>query len=111
MKLRITRAIQWSSPSPLYVKINFDSSFKQDDFSAVSCVVIRNVEGIILGAWCKFCSHVASAFEAEAQAEAQATLVGLQLTIDLDFQHVILEGDLTIISKLISKKNGRFIGG
>ncbi|KAK9037410.1 hypothetical protein V6N11_022321 [Hibiscus sabdariffa] len=82
MKSGIPRSTEWIAPNFPLVKINYDSSFRQDVSSACACVVIRNHE-----------------------AEAQAAVHGLQLAADLGFHHVILEGDyMAVTARLKSEK-------
>ncbi|KAL4346535.1 hypothetical protein GQ457_17G013180 [Hibiscus cannabinus] len=101
MKSGIPRSTEWIAPNFPFVKINYDSSFRQDVFSACTGVVIRNHEGILMGACCKMISHIASSFAAEAQAAVH----GLQLAADLGFQYVILEGDsMAVTERLRSEK-------
>ncbi|KAL4339948.1 hypothetical protein GQ457_08G031140 [Hibiscus cannabinus] len=65
-------------------------------------VVLQDHDGILLGACCKMCPHIASSFVVEAQAAAY----GLQLALELAFHHVILEDDsLAITSKLKLEKD------
>ncbi|KAK9030169.1 hypothetical protein V6N11_031600 [Hibiscus sabdariffa] len=101
MKPKLHRATYWVAPSLPFVKINFDSHFKQEAFTAVSGVIIRDNNGHSLGARSKMNCHIASSFA----AEAHAAINGLQLALDLGFRYVILEGDsLSVIKKLKSEK-------
>ncbi|KAK8533138.1 hypothetical protein V6N12_076418 [Hibiscus sabdariffa] len=101
MKSRLPHVIHYIAPSLPFVKINFDCHFKQEAFTVVSRVIIRDNNGHILGARCKMNCHIASSFA----AEAQATIDGLQLVLVFGFRYVILEGDsLSAIKKLKSEK-------
>ncbi|KAL4279896.1 hypothetical protein GQ457_03G032320 [Hibiscus cannabinus] len=102
MKSKLPQDTNWVAHSLPFVKINFDSHFKQEAFTAVSGVIIRDNNGHILGARSKMNCHIASSFA----AEAQAAINGLQLALDLGFRYVILEGDsLSVIKKLKSEKD------
>ncbi|KAA3485159.1 reverse transcriptase [Gossypium australe] len=100
------KAIFWRPPPVDFVKLNFDASFDKESKSAITAVVARNDEGLIMGACVYQCTEVADAFVAEARACERAILFAM----DMGFQKIILEGDsLTVIKKLRSAKNDRSV--
>ncbi|MBA0551752.1 hypothetical protein Golob_022619 [Gossypium lobatum] len=64
-------------------------------------VVIRNLEGIVLGSRMIINSHIPSDFAAEALACFQAVQMGL----DLGFLEAVIEGDALIVVKKFYANN------
>lgn len=77
---------QWSPPLLGFLKVNFDSAF--DGNITVSCVVIRDIHGIVKHTWTG-CSIASSAFEAEALPAIQA----MKLAADSQLCKSVFEDD------------------
>ncbi|GMI98381.1 hypothetical protein like AT2G04420 [Hibiscus trionum] len=92
--------IRWSAPVDPFVKVNVDASFNNNTKSAYMGVVIRNIEGFILGA----CSTISYQIPSPFAAKARAIIQGLRLALDLGFIRIEVEGDSrSVITKLISE--------
>ncbi|GMI97004.1 hypothetical protein like AT4G29090 [Hibiscus trionum] len=92
-----TSSVCWSPPSPPFVKINVDARFNATTKSAQVGVLIRDSEGLILGAKAAKLNHTSSSFA----TEAEAVVHGVRLALDLGFRNAVVEGDaLSIIKKL-----------
>ncbi|GMI93031.1 hypothetical protein like AT3G09510 [Hibiscus trionum] len=91
--------IRWLAPADPFVKVNFDVGFRQHEKSATIGVIIRNMEGQILGASSLLAYHIPSTFA----AEAQAAICGLRLAADMGFRQIEVEGDSrAVVTKLQS---------
>ncbi|KAA3482988.1 reverse transcriptase [Gossypium australe] len=78
------------------IKINFDGAFDERSKSSASGVVVRNSSGRVLISRTTIHSGIMSAFAAEAVACRQAT----QITLDMNIENIIIEGDsLSVIKK------------
>ncbi|KAK8618037.1 hypothetical protein V6N13_115912 [Hibiscus sabdariffa] len=88
---------RWMPPRSGTIKANFDASIDATRHSSVARIVIRNSEGLIMGA-CTFpFLHVSNVEMVEARACEKA----VSLCKDLGFRNVVIEGDaLTVINKI-----------
>ncbi|XVF59274.1 hypothetical protein PTKIN_Ptkin07bG0262500 [Pterospermum kingtungense] len=89
----------WQALCPNMYKINFDGAFRKDVGIGGMRVIIRDYQGLVIGA---SSNSIAEAADAE-MAEAHAVVTALELRRDLGFSRIIVEGDaMGIISKLNS---------
>ncbi|XP_012477839.2 uncharacterized protein LOC105793478 [Gossypium raimondii] len=96
----------WRPPMAGVIKLNFDASFASIYNSSISAVLIRDSEGLIMGACTYPMVDIADAFVAEARACERA----IYFALDMGFRKVILEGDsLTVIKKLVSNSTDRSV--
>ncbi|XVF85388.1 hypothetical protein PTKIN_Ptkin17bG0113900 [Pterospermum kingtungense] len=96
-RLNLNSAV-WSSPSPGFVKVNFDGALQLLDHIEGVGIVIRNHEAKVLGAK-SLRVHVASD---SFVIKAIAAMFALEFAVDLGFTDIILEGDALSIVKGIN---------
>ena len=83
----------WLPPPQGWYKVNVDAIvFKHQGQCGIG-VVIRNNQGLIMGAMCKHLEFPLAALEAEAKAME----AGIGLAWDLGLKYIILEGDAQLI--------------
>ncbi|KAK8694332.1 hypothetical protein V6N13_071886 [Hibiscus sabdariffa] len=88
---------RWTPPRSGIIKANFDASIDAARHSSVAGIVLRNSEGLIMGAGTFPFPHVSNVEMAEARACEKA----VSLCKDLGFRNVVIEGDaLTVINKI-----------
>jgi ribonuclease HI len=81
---------KWERPQPRQVKVNVDGSFYADTFTGAVGAVLRDYQGQLIAAPCKYLPQVSSA----AMAEALAMKEGLSLVASKGCSQVIAEADL-----------------
>ncbi|GMI85638.1 hypothetical protein like AT4G29090 [Hibiscus trionum] len=92
------RKTQWEPPPTDCVKTNFDASYQSDTWIMSIGIIIRNDNGLIMGAGAYLNMKAVNPEMAEALACRQA----LRLTRELGFRRAVVEGDsLQIINKLL----------
>ncbi|MBA0829722.1 hypothetical protein Goarm_014305 [Gossypium armourianum] len=97
--LGFLRTACWHPLTTLLVKANFDAAYRGRSHSSCSGVVVRDVQGQVLGACTRIHGQVSLAFT----VEALAILLVLEFTWDLSLSRVVFEGDsLHVICKLNS---------
>jgi ribonuclease HI len=79
----------WERPQPRQVKVNVDASFYADTCMGAVGAVLRDYQGQLIAASCKFLPQVASA----SMAEALAMKEGLSLATSKGCTEVIAEAD------------------
>ncbi|MBA0752195.1 hypothetical protein Gogos_001054, partial [Gossypium gossypioides] len=79
----------WKPPQEPFVKVNFDAAFKATLHHSYSGFVIRNSRGSVMGSGTVLNKFVSDPFTAEAIACFQA----LNLSREMGFSHVQMEGD------------------
>ncbi|XP_039046837.1 uncharacterized protein LOC120187113 [Hibiscus syriacus] len=96
--------VKWKPPPLSWVKENFYASFLHGNQLAWSGVIIRDVDGLILGACRRKVDIITSSFVAETVAALHA----VRLSLDLGFTQVIVEGDCrSVIQSLASSMADR----
>ncbi|MBA0552157.1 hypothetical protein Golob_022994, partial [Gossypium lobatum] len=95
-----TTVKEWVKPTDSFIKINFDAAYVRGQNKAAIGVVARNDEGLVLLSCSEVYQWVPSAFGAEAIACRKA----LQISVHMQWDRVIIEGDsLSIIKKCKTK--------
>ncbi|MBA0635078.1 hypothetical protein Godav_025699 [Gossypium davidsonii] len=79
----------WKPPQEPFVKVNFDAAFKVTLHNSYSGFFIRNSRGSVMGSGTVLKKFVFDPFTAEAIACLQA----LNLSREMGFSHVQMEGD------------------
>jgi ribonuclease HI len=80
---------KWERPQPRQVKVNVGGSFYADSYTGAVGAVLRDYQGQLIAASCKFLPQVSSA----AMAEALAMKEGLSLVVSKGCSQVIAEAD------------------
>lgn len=90
------------------MKVNFDASFQQTTKKSVQGVLIRNYEGLIMGA----CTYPIDHILDPTMVKVRACLQALQFAEDLGFRRILVEGDaLTVIRKMKSTNEDKSVIG
>jgi ribonuclease HI len=89
----------WQKPSPDTVKVNWDAAIARDVHKMGVGVVIRNADGLCVGAMAVVIPHVTDPTTVEALGAWRAVL----LCRDLGLSNIVLEGDSKIV---VSEING-----
>lgn len=92
---------KWLHPPLNAYKVNFDGAFKASTKTGGIKVVIRDVDGNLMG------SKIVTIHEATDPfiVEATATVQALEFASNLRFQKIILEGDALSIVKMLKNNN------
>jgi hypothetical protein len=85
----LNRSKLWKSPVVRLMKVNWDASLNLNAGIVGLGCVIRNDEGLVLGAKCSACKVQADPL----LAEAMAALLALDFSIDMGFSKIVSEGD------------------
>ncbi|GMJ05563.1 hypothetical protein HRI_004225500 [Hibiscus trionum] len=102
----VASSAQWTPPSDPVVKVNVDTAFNSDSSLAVSGVVVRDSEGLVLGSCIRLRDGLTTAFA----AEAQAVIDGLKFVSDLGCMQVLLESDSrSVIGRINSSGEDLFV--
>ena len=98
---------KWTAPPPGYVKINVDGATSENEKNSSVGVIIRDVDGNVLAACCKYLQGQYSVEEVEALAME----CGLLLAKEQKLFHVILESDaLIVVSKVTAADSSDWLG-
>ena len=84
---------KWTAPPPGSFKINVDGATSEDERNSSVGVVIRDVDGNVLAACCKYLQGQYSVEE----VEALTVEYGLLLAKEQKLSHIILESDASIV--------------
>ncbi|GMJ10691.1 hypothetical protein like AT4G29090 [Hibiscus trionum] len=99
-----SQSTQWLAPPHALMKVNVDASFSSSERRAITAVVIRNHEGLVIRAARRVCQAIPSAFT----AEAWAVLHGLIIALDIGCTSIQIESDsLTVLKNLRSNVTDR----
>jgi hypothetical protein len=88
-KSREAPITKWERPQPRQVKVHVDGSFYADTYTGAVGAVLRDYQGQLIAASCKYLPQVSSA----AMAEALAMKEGLSLVASKGCSQVIAETD------------------
>jgi ribonuclease HI len=88
----------WRRPRSNAIKLNVDAAFSVENHSGATGAVLRNNQGVFLGASTTFIPHVLSA----SMAEAMAMLHGLTLANSLGYTNIEAESDSLEVVNLCS---------
>jgi ribonuclease HI len=88
---------KWLIPSPGWVKLNCDGSFKEADGTAGGGMILRDDLGQVIFSACSFLRDCDSPLE----AETRACLEGLQLALDRSDKPIQLELDCSVLLNAI----------
>jgi len=95
----------WKCPNPGYIKVNWDASLNvRKGVIGLGCV-IRNSDGVIVGAKCYACKAEATPLLAECMAAYSALI----FCKNMGFSSIICEGDSIQVVKAICDPNSSFV--
>jgi hypothetical protein len=93
--------VSWKPPQPRRYKVNYDGAFFEDSNEAGIGVIIRNHTGEVMAS---LCQRIPFPHSVEAM-EAYAARSAIELSSDLGFKEVDIEGDSqTIVNALCNPK-------
>lgn len=103
--MHATKIVQ-KPPKENQVKINFDAAFSTQNRSTSAGIIVRNHNCLVMGS----CAYPLGRSEDSTMAEALACLQAVSFGADLEFQNIVVEGDLlSIIKKLNDIRHDRFV--
>ncbi|MBA0635428.1 hypothetical protein Godav_025546 [Gossypium davidsonii] len=89
--------VRWTPLKTRWAKANFDEGFCSDLHKSSTKVVIRDENGLLMGAYCSWNRNIRSPEATEALAAVQA----VRFAQDMGFRRVTFEGDsIVVISKI-----------
>ena len=90
--------LRWSRPAAGWNKLNTDGAYKEDEGIGGAGMILRNSEGHIIFASCRFLHTCSSALEAEVSACAE----GIALALEWSTEPFTIESDCSVAVNMLS---------